>query len=305
MKHKHVSKHGKKRPYASNIKEQEGKASTLPPSPSPSSSVAVDSPSPAADKVVPTKVETPPFEAKQKVEVAQGQEAEVPVPDKEKPVPNEEAEAAPSSPPASKPQEAPAPSSLPRPKAQEPPVRPFEAKGAAGPPKEVPDPPTTDPTSSGPVVLPQESEPVPASAPAPPAPKAEAEAEAAPKAESEAGAPPTPEAGQMKSCELSVYSYDTDPAVKPCATVMNEGGACGMTTYFQDLANDPMPRVAVPMAVFDPYGASQNNKLCGSKFSAFVSVSFFLCIGGSSSHSSVEPSSRSTKGDKSIRHTAG
>lgn len=65
------------------------------------------------------------------------------------------------------------------------------------------------------------------------------------------------------SCEISVYSYTR---ASECSDTYNTVGACGLSTYFKDKMNSTLPRLAVPMAVFDQFGSSQHNTLCGSKF---------------------------------------
>ncbi len=58
----------------------------------------------------------------------------------------------------------------------------------------------------------------------------------------------------------SLYSYD---AAATARQVFYQYGACGLSTYFVGVVPDSMPLVAMPSTVFDNYGASQHNTLCG------------------------------------------
>jgi hypothetical protein len=69
--------------------------------------------------------------------------------------------------------------------------------------------------------------------------------------------------GGMSPCEISVYTYD---AASNCASIFNTAGACGLSTYFPEAMALPLPRLAVPEAIWNQHGASQHNTLCGSKF---------------------------------------
>ena len=58
---------------------------------------------------------------------------------------------------------------------------------------------------------------------------------------------------------ISIFQYG-DPAA--CRQLFYQYGACGLSTY-QPNTDPNMPLVAIPGLVFDQYGASQNNQLCG------------------------------------------
>ncbi len=47
-----------------------------------------------------------------------------------------------------------------------------------------------------------------------------------------------------------------------CHSILREYGACGISTYFQDIKPDAS-FVAMPAAFFDQHGSSQHNQLCG------------------------------------------
>lgn len=60
----------------------------------------------------------------------------------------------------------------------------------------------------------------------------------------------------------SEYSFDTDAN---CNQVFYQSGACGLSTYFtsQFPSSAGQEFVAISASVFDQFGASQNNELCG------------------------------------------
>ncbi|KAK9897684.1 hypothetical protein P389DRAFT_60485 [Cystobasidium minutum MCA 4210] len=72
--------------------------------------------------------------------------------------------------------------------------------------------------------------------------------------------PSSPAPGGLQTCEISVYTYA--PASE-CARIYDTAGACGLSTYFPDVLSSTLPRLAVPMGIFDQYGSSQYNTLCG------------------------------------------
>ncbi|KAJ2975887.1 hypothetical protein NQ176_g5261 [Zarea fungicola] len=57
----------------------------------------------------------------------------------------------------------------------------------------------------------------------------------------------------------SIYRFGD---AKECSKILRDYGACGISTYFKNV-NQGASFVAMPSGVFDKYGASQNNKLCG------------------------------------------
>ncbi|KAK5989439.1 hypothetical protein PT974_10958 [Cladobotryum mycophilum] len=48
-----------------------------------------------------------------------------------------------------------------------------------------------------------------------------------------------------------------------CRKIFWQYGACGLSTYFANKVDPKMPLVAMPSRIFDKYGASQHNTLCG------------------------------------------
>lgn len=78
----------------------------------------------------------------------------------------------------------------------------------------------------------------------------------------------------LKPCEISVYTYDLPSS---CNKIYNEFGACGLSTYYPEIMSSSLPRLAVPMDIFDKYGKSQYNTLCGSEYNlSYSSYSFRL-----------------------------
>ncbi|KAL6826468.1 hypothetical protein V8C40DRAFT_244307 [Trichoderma camerunense] len=57
----------------------------------------------------------------------------------------------------------------------------------------------------------------------------------------------------------SIFMFG-DPA--PARNLLNQFGACGLTTYFPGQVPDDMPLVAMPANIFDQYGSAQHNTLC-------------------------------------------
>ncbi|KAF3066092.1 hypothetical protein CFAM422_009171 [Trichoderma lentiforme] len=57
----------------------------------------------------------------------------------------------------------------------------------------------------------------------------------------------------------SIFMFG-DPA--PARNLLNQFGACGLTTYFQGQVPDDMPLVAMPANIFDQFGSAQHNTLC-------------------------------------------
>ncbi|KAF7563422.1 hypothetical protein G7046_g705 [Stylonectria norvegica] len=58
----------------------------------------------------------------------------------------------------------------------------------------------------------------------------------------------------------SIFQFGSDAN---CRALFWQYGACGLSTYFNNGQVDPnLPLVAIPGAIFNQYGASQNNKLC-------------------------------------------
>ncbi|KAL7795591.1 hypothetical protein V8C43DRAFT_279461 [Trichoderma afarasin] len=57
----------------------------------------------------------------------------------------------------------------------------------------------------------------------------------------------------------SIFMFG-DPA--PARNLLNQFGACGLTTYFVGQVPDDMPLVAMPANIFDQYGSAQHNTLC-------------------------------------------
>ncbi|KAJ6788958.1 hypothetical protein PWT90_04195 [Aphanocladium album] len=74
------------------------------------------------------------------------------------------------------------------------------------------------------------------------------------------GNPGNPGSGGVKgSANGSIYAYGDANA---CHNTLRQYGACGISTYFQNV--DPNASfVAMPSGIFDQYGASQHNSLCG------------------------------------------
>lgn len=66
----------------------------------------------------------------------------------------------------------------------------------------------------------------------------------------------------FQPCEISVYTYDSSES---CNKIFNEFGACGLSVYYPFIMKNNLPRLALPKNIFDKYGKSQHNKLCGSK----------------------------------------
>ncbi|KAL6904079.1 hypothetical protein GGI43DRAFT_381770 [Trichoderma evansii] len=57
----------------------------------------------------------------------------------------------------------------------------------------------------------------------------------------------------------SIYRFGS---ASQCHQILRTAGACGISTYFKNV--DPKASfVAMPADVFDKYGQSQHNKLCG------------------------------------------
>lgn len=57
----------------------------------------------------------------------------------------------------------------------------------------------------------------------------------------------------------SIFQFGSDPR---CRDLFWKHGACGLSTYHKYVDSN-MPLVAVPGHIFNQWGASQNNKLCG------------------------------------------
>ncbi|KAL7934374.1 hypothetical protein V8C35DRAFT_302408 [Trichoderma chlorosporum] len=57
----------------------------------------------------------------------------------------------------------------------------------------------------------------------------------------------------------SIFMFG-DPA--PARNLLNQFGACGLTTYFAGVVPDSMPLVAMPANIFDQFGSAQHNTLC-------------------------------------------
>ncbi|KAK4069109.1 hypothetical protein J3E68DRAFT_449822 [Trichoderma sp. SZMC 28012] len=57
----------------------------------------------------------------------------------------------------------------------------------------------------------------------------------------------------------SIFMFG-DPA--PARNLLNQFGACGLTTYFVGQVPDDMPLVAMPANIFDQFGSAQHNTLC-------------------------------------------
>lgn len=75
-----------------------------------------------------------------------------------------------------------------------------------------------------------------------------------------AAAAPTKRSAVTGTNAGSLYSFD---AAATAREVFYTAGACGLSTYFVGVVSDSMPLVAMPSTVFDNYGSSQNNQLCG------------------------------------------
>ncbi len=58
----------------------------------------------------------------------------------------------------------------------------------------------------------------------------------------------------------SIYSFE---AAATARETFYNYGACGLSTYFVGVVPSTMPLVAMPSTIFDQYGASQHNTLCG------------------------------------------
>lgn len=57
----------------------------------------------------------------------------------------------------------------------------------------------------------------------------------------------------------SIYAFGS---ASSCHKILRTGGACGLSTYFPDV-DSRASFVAMPSEVFDKYGQSQHNTLCG------------------------------------------
>ncbi|ATY65413.1 hypothetical protein A9K55_002148 [Cordyceps militaris] len=58
---------------------------------------------------------------------------------------------------------------------------------------------------------------------------------------------------------ISIYSFESS-----CNSALRTGGACGLSTYFPNV-DENASFFAMPWEVFDQYGRSQHNVLCGKQ----------------------------------------